>query len=1565
MSMVHLQPPADPKSSTLYLDWLRVGSPGAEQGAQELLDLLRTGLGRAHEKPGRFLDELKRHAHRLPAAHLPWFWDTVGHRLGRQLPRLSGQAYQLARQAESAHGLPVDEGYHRANALLFAGLGVLPGKEVGAHQRRLSATLPPDEAYREFLRFVAAWSAGGAAPPADLHTRLRAAAKAAGHGPAEDTRVLGEVLGAARGRAVPDALLDGAARLFATHQPAGEVQAALVELFPSTDTDTAAWIRLLRACGAAEAMAQDTLTPESGLAGWLARLPYEYSFARHGGGIMRRQLPDELLDLLPLLAARLRREGIPVRLHETRWRDSVLDADLADACLAAGIPVETPPQRVTLQFWGERARRDLTALAADPVLGARLEGTVHGGLRRGTALTRLPENPGIARSVHARTTALLDALAGGGLAAAEEAVTALEALLDRPTTTALDGIEEALAALDLTGPLLRTLRAGLPEELGWPALEEALAELGPGEPAGVTSTWPVLTVFTARAAVAVDHRGRRADCTFTLPGDATAHYVHYAGGDFLISWTDGTAHSYPGTACWASRPEDVFAIENHSGLARLSGLGYQFETADGTGRHDGERVLRPGGHEGAGDHELQLSDGHRLWSSTSWTYSRTWQARDLATGEPTGDTQLPAFFAEPPLPEGHRLCRDLISLAPLPAGAGASPLGHREGLAGFRVTERTDRPGNEPGWFRLEGTDGRSADFRADRRGQDPWGIVRLPAGGAECVITDERPFRCYDAQDNSLLWQADFTTARLPHPAFWHFLAERHPDSSRALRAAPDALAPALLVAARAARAACAAEAPGASGPSDSPDGPLRAELGRLLPGLTDPRITSGVIDAARRTEAVLRRREELSRRVAVIRSGRLAPLGRAPDTGLLGALRGLVEVPRHHASEPPSPQPAILTALAADGAHLGGRIDEQTRRLSAPARTRDWTPLLGRIDAAAWRLVTAATVDGDRPALAALLRCWAEQPFAAPGSWRLGEATGAALTAVHAGGRPALAVRGDKLSRLAPEPHRPLDAEADHRFLQPAADPVPEGAGALENVTVERDDRARLARLLALLAERGPVRPGADAVDAFVARTGVRRVAAQFVLDGLPERADHRANERLLTVKPYQATKEVASRLRTTLHRLGTAGRLELLAAALPDDPAQLWEPGGAVAAAERMAEVWARLVGVERQVDDLAAAQLEQDLGLSSGILTALARPAESDLLTTDRRVVLGSDTTGSVWLHLADRDGRPAGTWFAHNTPYAAEASALVWALTERPVGDAVAAGAAQLYDRLSRRLDAPGLLVPAGFHRLPGTPQERAAFFGPGTHPVLSRPRRPRPGAAEPEPVPEPASEQAGPPVVHDDGLLLVPDTTGYGRLYLRPAALTDQDARRRVEQYCAGHGLDAVLLAIRQVEALRAGGGLERMVRRAADTPVPAGGYEANPLLSARELVDEVARELAIEPDAAALLLQLLALLRPTDRNVRRWNGWTPARHRAAQEQLVAAGLVESDKRPRAGRSVFARGPWVVLRAPELPVEEAKLTSHLAVCGYRKEAEGPFIRLLPPRPLHELFAEAWQAYRGG
>ncbi|PWS44296.1 hypothetical protein DKT74_12045, partial [Streptomyces sp. ZEA17I] len=164
---------------------------------------------------------------------------------------------------------------------------------------------------------------------------------------------------------------------------------------------------------------------------------------------------------------------------------------------------------------------------------------------------------------------------------------------------------------------------------------------------GVTSTWPVLTVFGRDRAVAVAPDGVRGSCRFAVPEEATLFAVHYVGGSFLVSWTLAPNPYNGNTAFWADRPDEPFTPEETGGLVPFGeGLrgayGFQFESADGGGRHSGGHVLRPGGTEGIDRDESQLGDGARIWTNCA-RGGRPWEVVHSVTGERRGARPLPDF----------------------------------------------------------------------------------------------------------------------------------------------------------------------------------------------------------------------------------------------------------------------------------------------------------------------------------------------------------------------------------------------------------------------------------------------------------------------------------------------------------------------------------------------------------------------------------------------------------------------------------------------------------------------------------------------------------------------------------------------------------------------------------------------------------------------------------------------------------------------------------------------------------------------------------------------------------
>ncbi|MGP3974365.1 hypothetical protein ACTWQF_10175 [Streptomyces sp. 8N114] len=137
-----------------------------------------------------------------------------------------------------------------------------------------------------------------------------------------------------------------------------------------------------------------------------------------------------------------------------------------------------------------------------------------------------------------------------------------------------------------------------------------------------------------------------------------------------------------------------------------------------------------------------------------------------------------------------------------------------------------------------------------------------------------------------------------------------------------------------------------------------------------------------------------------------------------------------------------------------------------------------------------------------------------------------------------------------------------------------------------------------------------------------------------------------------------------------------------------------------------------------------------------------------------------------------------------------------------------------------------------------------------------------------------------------------------------------------------------------------------------------APGWEQHPARSVPHLVAECATRHGLDEDAAALHLMLLALPDPTDRNVKQWTGWKPARFKAACAALDRTGLVVRAARPRAGRSLFLPGPWQETKPPRLPVESARRALLPLTREHRSTAH---MAAVPSCPVPELFERAWGA----
>ena len=142
----------------------------------------------------------------------------------------------------------------------------------------------------------------------------------------------------------------------------------------------------------------------------------------------------------------------------------------------------------------------------------------------------------------------------------------------------------------------------------------------------------------------------------------------------------------------------------------------------------------------------------------------------------------------------------------------------------------------------------------------------------------------------------------------------------------------------------------------------------------------------------------------------------------------------------------------------------------------------------------------------------------------------------------------------------------------------------------------------------------------------------------------------------------------------------------------------------------------------------------------------------------------------------------------------------------------------------------------------------------------------------------------------------------------------------------------------------------------------PAGCYR-DPRVSAPTVVAEVCQELGLSEPAAVYFLQLLALVDPTDTNVKTWNGWKKKQLDEARAELVAHDLVVEGKRTGAGRTVFLPGAWWEAQSGSMPVEAWK--SNFYLIRYRERCEST-VRWCPPtQPFDQLFQTVWGRWLSG
>ncbi|WP_416959054.1 DNA-binding protein [Streptomyces sp. Agncl-13] len=1546
-----LEPAAEPvvvglgsRQSLGFPEWVLVHHPEDGHHALGVVPDLERAARQVKSRPKAALDAYLELGSRLAASvphFLPTFYEQAGRVfLAEENATYAAQLFTRARKAEAEHGLVIEEDRLDAVFLEFALAGALPVKVLSSYGRELAARVPAEEALRRFTRLCLRRTAGGLPPSAQMAGDLRKLARAAGQdADLAEQRYLSELLGLpATPRAAAGWWKGHRAALVALAAREPRVRGTLLDMLPAVHDDEmpALWLQVLEDSGATaglwDAALPEEERPRDGTAGWLERFLTFRERARSWRGSTRMPL---LYPLVERTADRLRAElaasGGALKVTH--------DIDLIDLLLSLDIPVAAPERddALPLEQWAlGDGHRDLVFLGADArfhdafLNGADRFGDDDQGLR---AIRLLARSPGCRPLLARWVRTVVERFTAVGLPRLPDALSRLKWLPAEALALAEADVREAVAT-DLAPVLARTLRAGLFDELGWPAWEDAAASLVPKdrvEDLIVADAWPHLVVAGDAQARVIGAEGTLLTHDLRVPkdnryGDPGFHHVD---GELLVYWNsrDDGLRGY-----WHTRADRVEKLEGPRGTRGTEMDWYKGDFAitlplPGGGRSTGRGVLHAGDTTVPEESPL-LFDGsnHWVWNADSEDReAHGWYEYDPATGE-RGRMSRPAFLADAlrSAPAGSKLTGGRLRPSPTTGVTPAcSPV---DGLVGLRMLKLPD------GSTRVEDLAGHTLTLPSGPG--RPYTLVMFP--GAErptAVVRNGWQLDLVDADGVVTAWAKTDRTAGvfgegsllLPPVQYWECLTPRDPEGSAGLRKIDRDIAAALLSAA-----------------TGRDTEALPAAIRTLLP-VTHPALLAGITGVVRYAAAQQAVLDAAATRLTLALDGGVEDEGPAgpTDSLLRDAMSGLGASNGYWWNRDDQADSVFRTlrmlTRAADAAPetSGARLHLDGPEL--PTGQPELRTLLGRATALAYRAAAGTTADEHRETLRQLLagfdrlglgrsevpgrwrsvtlRLDAHLLRPAPGAWREGSWNGllpladGAFVAVTGHGSPG--DDGCDFTGLFHDPAGRFTAPEPYRVV--ACDPVGED-----------EHPGRLGAFLTALAERGPAPWFPDAAEEFARLTGVTETMARLVVAGLPN-AD--AYERAFLTTETRTVIGVkvapAAVAKDELRGIDSAVRAAVVAALLPADPVRLWTEGPDVAAG---AAVWNSRLGKRPALpEDLlsdAVRALKHAPWSVREALPALLDPARAPELSRDLRWEVngdrvrpaGNDTAGFSTQTLVGSVGLAA--WLAHRLP----------------AGDPIRAALPPVLTAVRQRLAAPGLMLDLGqyislpaFRKTAGTPTET----GPGFE---------RYGAV----VLATHDDQPAPGIRVD---LL--DEAGQDP-YLPATRVDDQPYPAEVALRLVRDPRFAALLADPGEPIL---GGQDK----------DGTWWPQDPGRSVPDLVAEVAKEHGLGDDAATLYLMLLAMPDPTDRLTARWTGWKPARLKAARAGLTATDLVVEATRTRAGRSLFLPGGWAEQSAPRVPLEQWKLPLFDTVDGARTF----FGVIVPTEPVADLYRRAWQRVQEG
>jgi hypothetical protein len=1162
--------------------WALVNDPDNAHHALKLVKEVERLARLAKSKPGAAKDGfavlgdlLGKSAPQL----LPSFYEQAGRiYLEHGNATFAGTLFGRAREAEEMHNLTIDRAHLRDVCLEFAFAGALTAKALSKLAKTLAAHWPPQEALDEFTTLCVERTKGGLRPYTGMPEDIARLAKAAGRDLAEVGRtVLSEVLfTSAINKAGPGFWKFYRKVLVAMDSP--EVRAQLLVIIPEDAAVHELWLAILRESGAVAALTEPGGQPGVPAA-WLTR----FVAARIPAWTVPHNRLLPLLDLVSAMAGRLRADGVPVDLFGDRDQTSL---DLLDLCVAEGIALADTrdTHMLPIHHWlsdTEPGGRDLTALAASDFLPLLVEG-MDEFLKRNDSTRKMSLSgiapvlaaPGLRIALRHWLERQAVAVRADSLAALNRALIKLRPLqlaeiyADTPQTV------ERIASTNVARTLATTLRTGIFDEFGWPALDEAAVrlldgkQLKPGKPMHITAFgegWPVLVVGHGKQVIAVGPDGILLNHILRIPPglhdpnhNPSATFVD---GRLLIAWQGPNGP----LGYWTDAPDKILDMTH---APRWSGHRYyspSIPTPDG-GQFSGDRTLYPGdvdNQPGMGVH----GDGTSYWRFIDGR----WEKVNPATGEPDGHS-LPAWI-EDFATEVATLDLHTSWLRPAVPGTGASPVGEAGGMLGLRVGRQADKT-----WLceRIDGVQARLAHVN-----DAPAAVIRFPGSDAARILTPGwSKYRIFD-EAGTLLTEIDQAryrpvmargTAFVTPYQWWPCLRVRDEAGSRALRTVTEDVARDLL----------SAEDPAVA-------------LAAALPDITHPELIRGVLGLV---EFAKGHAEEL-RTYREMRAEQPVPVEQPVDndTSMYMALRWTGSRYRSHMTN--SMLLSSLSALAAAREKPAGLIEDiELRELKA---------VIPYPAAIAWRAASPLTSAEHRGALTGLLRALVTGGFT-DGRWRVVEAV------------PDKEVRKGEVVAT-PSGFVVAWPETDWAGHSQPWNGLQFSTGKFDLPKGWRLHSGQLIRNFPIsefcdaLAANGPLTWNPGLADRLAAEAGLSMGEATFLISGLPGTQAYgepamTAGERKLT----GLSASVVNSARERFRQLSTTDNVGLLGAFVPDSPADLWTSGPRV---DTVAEQWVRRFGRRTAVPDdvLASAQKLLPIDNTAEYVSGVANPSLCEWLTSD--------------------------------------------------------------------------------------------------------------------------------------------------------------------------------------------------------------------------------------------------------------------------------------------------------------------------------------------------------------